>query len=92
VYQCLDYFEGGGWALVRRSKQGSTWSLPQDGLKGTAVYGTYGAPYSDQSFSIRFDWALTATTEYLFMSGMSYLSDVQHVPHFAILQVITACF
>jgi hypothetical protein len=51
-YFCDDSFEGGGWVLVRRVKQGSTWHPATDNLRGTDVYGSYGTPLSDTTFSI----------------------------------------
>jgi hypothetical protein len=39
-YLCEDKFQGGGWALVRRVKQGSAWHPATDNLAGTDVYGT----------------------------------------------------
>jgi hypothetical protein len=51
-YYCEDSFQGGGWALVRRVKQGATWHPANDDLRGTEVYGTYGTPNSDSTFSI----------------------------------------
>ncbi len=51
-YYCEDSFQGGGWVLVRRVKQGATWHPADDDLRGTEVYGTYGTPNSDSTFSI----------------------------------------
>jgi hypothetical protein len=51
-YYCEDSFQGGGWVLVRRVKQGYSWHPANDDLRGTDVYGTYGTPTSDSTFSI----------------------------------------
>jgi hypothetical protein len=66
---CESAFEGGGWALVRRVKQGSTWHPATDDLAGTDVYGTYGTATSDSTFSIAFSAWIKQTTEFLFISG-----------------------
>jgi hypothetical protein len=66
-YFCEDSFQGGGWVLVRRVKQGSTWHQSTDNLQGTSVYGTYGTPTSDLTFSIAWQgWG----TELLLTTGM----------------------
>ncbi len=59
-YYCEDSFQGGGWLLVRRVQQGSTWHEASDRLQGTDVYGSYGTPVSETSFSIR--WQGLGTT------------------------------
>ncbi len=51
-YYCEDSFQGGGWVLVRRVKEGSIWHRATDTLQGTDVYGSYGTASSDSSFSI----------------------------------------
>ncbi len=53
--------------LVRRVKQGSTWHPSNDDLRGTDVYGTYGTPISDSTFSIA--WQVWGT-ELLLTTGM----------------------
>jgi hypothetical protein len=52
--------------LVRRVKQGSTWHPATDNLRGTDVYGTYGTPLSDTTFSIA--WQVWGT-ELLLTTG-----------------------
>ncbi len=38
--------------MVRRVKQGATWHPATDDFRGSDVYGTYGTPSSDSTFSI----------------------------------------
>ncbi len=72
MYQCLDYFEGGGWALVRRVKQGATWHPATDNLAGTqAHYGTYGSDTSDATFGVVYSSFVTSSTEFLFATGIN---------------------
>ncbi len=52
--------------LVRRVKQGSVWHPANDDLEGNMVYGTYGTPISDSTFSITF----SGWTELLLTTGM----------------------
>ena len=66
---CENYFEGGGWALVRRAAQGSTWHDAADNLAGYANYGTPSTADSLVSFSIPFGGSVTSTTELLFATG-----------------------
>ena len=54
--------------LVRRVKQGATWHPANDDLRGTEVYGTYGTPNSDSTFSI--SWQGLGT-ELLLTTGMN---------------------
>jgi hypothetical protein len=68
-YTCELSFEGGGWVLVRRVKQGASWHPATDDLAGTDVYGTYGTPTSDATFSVAFSAWISQTTEFLFISG-----------------------
>ena len=80
-YFCEDIFEGGGWALVRRVRQGTTWQPATDALTGTSVYGTYAASISsDSTFSVPFASLITSQeTLFLFATGtldLSWLSDV----------------
>jgi hypothetical protein len=66
---CEYAFEGGGWALVRRTTATSIWHQATDDLAGIDVYGSYGTPASDSIFSIA--WSTWQTTgEMLFMTGM----------------------
>ncbi len=66
---CEYAFEGGGWALVRRTTATSIWHQATDDLAGIDVYGSYGTPTSDSIFSIA--WSTWQTTgEMLFMTGM----------------------
>ena len=68
VVECVTDFEGGEWALVRRT-DGTTWHEATDDLKGTDVYGTYGTETSDSMFSIAWsDW--TTSGELLLMTGV----------------------
>jgi hypothetical protein len=67
-YYCEDSFEGGGWLLVRRVKQGSAWHPAKDDLMGTEVYGTYGTATSDSTFSIK--WKGGPINVYLFATGV----------------------
>ena len=69
---CESAFEGGGWALVRRTTATSIWHQATDNLLGTDVYGSYGTPTSDSIFSIAWNtWQTTG--EMLFMTGMRRL-------------------
>ncbi len=69
-YFCENSFEGGGWALVRRVKQGSTWHPATDNLAGTDTYGTPGTSTSDSTFSLPFASLITSDqTQFLFASG-----------------------
>ena len=63
-------FEGGGWALVRRVKEGNTWHPANDSLHGTSVYGNYGTSVSDSTFSVDFAaFGITSDTVFLFATG-----------------------
>ena len=83
---CDSNFQGGGWALVRRVKQGSTWHPASDDLRGTAEYGTYGTATSDASFSVQYSSWLTLTSEMLFITGelgvldLPAFTQTQHEP------------
>ncbi len=67
---CNNDFEGGGWALVRRVKKGSTWYAANDNLRGTARYGIENSRITDNSaFSIPYSTNLWIGTEFLFMMG-----------------------
>jgi hypothetical protein len=69
---CLSTLEGGGWALVRRVGQGSTWSSATDSLVGTASFGvTSSKPVDTTSLSIPFWQWLWPSTELLFATGYS---------------------
>jgi hypothetical protein len=69
-YSCEDKFEGGGWALVRRVKAGSTWHPATDSLAGIDVYGTPGSSTSDLTFSLPFLSLITSNqTQFLFATG-----------------------
>ena len=58
--------DGGGWRLVRRVKQGTSWHPATDSLAGTERYGTYTSDYTaDQTFSVPFG----EFDEFLFASG-----------------------
>jgi hypothetical protein len=67
---CNNAFEGGGWALVRRVKKGSTWFAASDNLRGTASYGIRNSRVNDDSsFSIPYSPNVWLGTEFLFMIG-----------------------
>ena len=66
---CELSFEGGSWALVRRTTATSIWHQATDDLAGIDVYGSYGTPASDSIFSIAWSTWLT-TGEMLLMTGM----------------------
>jgi hypothetical protein len=67
---CLSTLEGGGWALVRRVGQGSTWSSATDNLAGIASFGvTSSRPVDTTSLSIPFSRWLWPSTEILFATG-----------------------
>ncbi len=73
-YECENYFVEGGWALVRRVKQGSTWHPSTDSLAGTHVYGSYSPSTADVTFSVPFrDLLVTDNTEVLFATGMCHV-------------------
>jgi hypothetical protein len=83
---CNNDFEGGGWALVRRVKKGSTWFAASDNLRGTAVYGLQNSRVNDNSaFSIPYSTNVWAGTEFLFMIGTYQITSVYHIDHFALL-------
>ncbi len=70
-YVCEDNFEGGGWALVRRVRQGTTWHPATDNLRGTDVYGTASTSTSDSTFSLPFASLITSSeTLILLANGM----------------------
>ena len=66
---CETEFQSGGWLLVRRVRQGSVWHPATDRLLGLDVYGTYGSPTSDATFSVAFSSMVTSDTEFLFATG-----------------------
>ncbi len=67
---CENNFEGGGWALVRRVKQGSKWHPATDNLAGNDFYGTAGSSTSDSTFSLPFAYLISNETLLLLASGM----------------------
>ncbi len=70
-YFCEDIFEGGGWALVRRVRQGTRWHPATDDLRGTDVYGSAGTSTSDSTFSLPFASLITSSeTLFLLANGM----------------------
>jgi hypothetical protein len=76
-YTCEANIEGGGWALVRRVKQGTTWHPATDNLAGTqAHYGTYGSDTSDATFGVVYSSFVTSSTEFLFATGINDSSYV----------------
>ncbi len=71
---CDNDFEGGGWWLVRRVKQGTTWHPATDDLRGTDVYGLdgYGTSSWDVStatFSLEFASMISSETLFLIANG-----------------------
>ncbi len=70
---CENYFQGGGWALVRRVAQGSLWHAASDNLAGTDNYGTPSTPDSLSSFSIPFAGIVNNNTQLLFATGLVLL-------------------
>ena len=64
-----DSIDGGGWTLVRRVKEGTTWHPATDSLAGTDEYGTLGHDDTDATFSIRFNETLF--NQFLFATGKS---------------------
>jgi hypothetical protein len=69
-YSCENSFEGGGWALVRRVKQGTKWHPATDNMLGTDAYGTVGTRTSDSTFSVPFASLIKSNnTEVLFATG-----------------------
>jgi hypothetical protein len=70
-FYCDNLIDGGGWALVRRVKQGAEWHPATDNLAGTqAAYGTYGGPTFDATFGRPYSTWVTTSTEFLFTTGM----------------------
>jgi hypothetical protein len=62
--------DGGGWALVRRVKQGTEWHPATDNLAGTQpAYGKYGGPTFNETFGRPYASWVTGSTEFLFMTG-----------------------
>jgi hypothetical protein len=73
-YVCENNFEGGGWALVRRVRQGTTWHPATDNLQGIDIYGTSGSSTSDSTFSLPFAYLITSSeTLFLLANGMGAL-------------------
>ncbi len=73
---CENNFEGGGWALVRRVRQGTTWHPATDNLQGTDTYGTSGNSSSNSTFSLHFASLITSSeTLFLLANGMGALKD-----------------
>jgi hypothetical protein len=71
-YTCESSFQGGGWVLVRRVRQGSTsWHPATDNLAGTqAAYGVYGSATSDATFGVPYSSWVSGSTEFLFATGL----------------------
>jgi hypothetical protein len=69
-FYCENQLDGGGWALVRRVKQGTVWHPATDNLAGThEAYGTYGGPTFDETFGRPYSTWITTSTEFLFTTG-----------------------
>ncbi len=81
-YFCEDNFEGGGWALVRRVRQGSTWHPARDNLRGTEAYGVADSSTSGATFSLPFASLITSDeTLVLFATGTSAcMKDQEYTP------------
>jgi hypothetical protein len=72
-FYCDNVIDGGGWALVRRVKQGSVWHPATDNLAGTeAAYGTYGGPTFDATFGRPYSSWIQSSTEFLFTTGLTF--------------------
>jgi hypothetical protein len=70
-FYCDGIVDGGGWALVRRVMQGSTWHPATDNLAGTEpAYGRYGGPTFNATFGRPYSSWITTSTEFLFTTGM----------------------
>jgi hypothetical protein len=70
-FHCNNVLDGGGWALVRRVRQGSVWHPTTDNLAGTQpAYGTYGAPTFDATFGRPYSLWVSSSTEFLFTTGL----------------------
>ncbi len=73
-FYCENQLDGGGWALVRRVQQGSVWHPARDNLAGTEpAYGTYGGPTFNATFGRPYSSWITASTEFLFTTGLSLM-------------------
>ncbi len=71
-FYCENVLDGGGWALVRRVKQGDAWHPATDNLAGTEpAYGVYGGPTFDATFGRPYSTWITTNTEFLFTTGSS---------------------
>ncbi len=78
-FYCDNLVDGGGWALVRRVKQGSLWHPATDNLAGTQpAYGPYGGPTFDATFGRQYSSWITTSTEFLFTTGNADITS----PHF----------
>jgi hypothetical protein len=78
-FYCDNRLDGGGWALVRRVKQGSAWHPATDNLAGTEpAYGTYGGPTFDATFGRPYSSWITGSTEFLFTTGLIALQVISH--------------
>ncbi len=86
-FYCDNLIDGGGWALVRRVKQGAEWHPATDNLAGThPAYGTYGGPTFDATFGRPYSTWVTTSTEFLFTTGttspflIAWFSDISFSP------------
>ncbi len=74
---CENRLDGGGWALVRRVRQGSSWHPATDDLAGThPSYGNYGGPTFNETFGRPYNSWITPATEFLFSTGR-LINDVK---------------
>jgi hypothetical protein len=91
-YACETNIDGGGWALVRRVAQGSSWHPAKDGLAGTEPeYGDYSHPTSDSTFNVPYSQFVKSKTEFLFTTG-EYMLVKSCSFHFVALFFFLACF
>jgi hypothetical protein len=76
AFNCAENIEGGGWALVRRVAQGTTWHPADDDLRGTSHYGKY----NDGTFSAYFAYQVKDNAEVLFATGQQKNNNTKRVP------------
>jgi hypothetical protein len=70
-FYCENKLDGGGWALVRRVRQGGVWHPATDNLGGAQpAYGNYGGPTFNETFGRPYFSWITTTTEFLFTTGI----------------------
>ncbi len=73
-FYCDNLVDGGGWVLVRRVKQGSTWHPATDNLAGTEpAYGNYGGPTFEATFGRPYSAWNASSLEFLFTTGFTFM-------------------